>query len=72
MFKIIKIFSFNYTYDFYQEYLRKFECQINRYYKTKEYMNVNHKYETRVKPIIYFEYLKKKEKKEVEKSYFLL
>ena len=56
------MFSYNYTYDFYQEYLKIFDGQINRYYKTKEYMNVNHKYETRVKPKIYIEYLKKEKK----------
>ena len=41
------MFSYKYTYDFYQEYLRIFECQINRYEKTKEYMNANHKYDKR-------------------------
>ena len=66
------MFSYNYTYDFYQEYLRIFECQINRYEKTKEYMNVNHKYETRVKPKIYIKYLKEKKRKKGEKGYFLL
>ena len=25
-----------------------FKCQIDKYERTKEYMNVNHKYETRV------------------------
>ena len=56
------MFSYNYTYDFYQEYLRIFKCQINRYVKTEEYMNVNHKYETRVKQKIYIEYLKEKKR----------
>ena len=64
------MFSYNYAYDFYQEYLKVFDGQINRYEKTKEYMNVNHKYETRVKPKIYIEYLKKK-RKQLEKSNFL-
>ena len=59
--KIIQIFSHNHTYDFYQEYLRIFECQINRYERTK-YMNVNKKYETRVMPKSYIEYLKKEKR----------
>ena len=50
MFRIIKIFLYNHTHDFYQEYLKIFECQINRHERTKEYMNANHKFETRVKP----------------------
>ena len=35
---------------FYQEvkYLRIFQCQINRYERTKGYMNANHKFDTRV------------------------
>ena len=56
MLRIIEIFSYNHTYDFYQEYLRIFECQINRYERTKEYMNANYKYETRVQPNGYIEY----------------
>ena len=60
MFRIIKIFSYNHKYNFYQEYLRIFVCEINRYERTKEHMNANHKYDTRVKTKIKIEYLKKK------------
>ena len=49
MLRIIEVFSYNHRYDFYQEYLRIFMCQINRYERTKEHMNANHKYDTRVK-----------------------
>ena len=62
MFRIVKIFSYNHRYDFFQEYLRTFECQINRYEKTKENMYANHKNDTKLKTKINFEYLKRKRK----------
>ena len=65
------MFSYNYTYDFYQEYLRIFECQINKYERNK-YMNANQKYETRVKPKSYIGYSEKKGKKKGGGNYFLL
>ena len=60
MFRIVKIFSYNYKYDFYQEYIRTFECQINRYEKTLENMYANQKNDTRLKTKINIEYLKGK------------
>ena len=46
---IIQVFAQNHGYDFYQKYSRIFKCQIDRYERAKEYMNANHKYETKVK-----------------------
>ena len=66
------MFTHNHTYEFYQKYFRIFECQINRHERTQEYMNENHKYETKVKPISYIGYLKKIKRKEKGKNYFLL
>ena len=54
------MFTHNHTYEFYQKYFRIFECQINRYERTQEYMNENHKYEIKVKPISCIGCLKKK------------
>ena len=59
MFRVIKKFSYNHTNNFFKEYLRIFECQVNRYERTKECMNANHKYETKVKPKNYVEYFEK-------------
>ena len=61
MFRGIKK-KYNHTHKFFQEYLRIFECQIYRYERTKEYMNANHKYETRVKTNAYIEYEIRKKK----------
>ena len=48
--RFLQIFAHNQTYDFYQEVksLRIFEHQINKYERTKEYINASHKFETRV------------------------
>ena len=44
------MFAHNHTNDFYQEakYLKIFEYQVNRYERTKEYLNANHKFDARV------------------------